>query len=91
MHLLISVLVPTGDKTTDKYLISKGEKGVELMFEDLRTIAQYFVNKGGTVYPINELENLEGVYSTVEAGLTNLFEVIDRLRYGSKEENDPDS
>jgi hypothetical protein len=51
--MLISVLAPTGDKTTDKYLISKGEKGVELTFEDLRTLARYYVSKGPTV-PIIE-------------------------------------
>jgi hypothetical protein len=49
--MLISVLAPTGDKTTDTYLISKGEKGVELTFEDLRTLAKHYVAKG-PLYPI---------------------------------------
>jgi hypothetical protein len=47
--MLISVLAPTGDKTTDKYLISKGEKGVELTFEDLRHLAKFYVRLGPLV------------------------------------------
>jgi hypothetical protein len=47
--MLISVLAPTGDKTTDTYLISKGEKGVKLTFEDLRTIAKIYLHHAPVV------------------------------------------
>jgi hypothetical protein len=83
-EMLISVLAPTGDKTTDTYLISKGEKGVELTFEDLRQLAKFYMRLGPLVSMLKDFSTnaeIRDYLWTMEGRADAAEEEAAQLRY----------